>query len=475
MATGSGSVPAPTTIAGLGVRSPTFERLAVYLLFLAIAGAAAVMPAQSDTFWQLRAGAETVASGRVQLTDTLTHTVRGRAWPNHEWASETAFYLLHRAGGFPLLTLVLAVLVTCAWWNDWRLMVGSTLSRVVLVAVFTVSSARLWSLRPQVVSLCLLVFAVRLMVARREWWLPVLFLAWANLHGGAVLGICAIAGAAIARAIVEPASLRRSVPVLCASAAAVCLTPLGPALWTDVPFMLERLRSYGVAEWQPTSISDPWNMPFWAAAVAVPLLTWKRRARLTAADATVLGAWTCLTLLAVQTTRNVMPALMLAAPAVSRLTFASQPAPAATRRERPTLNLSIAAVAGVCVLAAIVAAWNGPAARLNWRPLPVRAASAIAACPPNLYNLYDHGGYITWFVPSQPVFVDSRQDPFPPAIIGAQIEAERTGAYEALFRRHGVNCAALPVASKVAQRLLGDGWRTRFSGDGWIVLARPSY
>lgn len=141
----------------------TFDRLAVFLLFLAIFGAACVMPAQSDTFWQLRTGAETVATGRAQLTDTLTHTVKGTYWPNHEWASEVAFYLLHRLGGFPLLTLALAVVVTAAWWNAWRLMTGSALQRVAVVGVPAISSARLWSLRPQVISLLFLVVAVRLL------------------------------------------------------------------------------------------------------------------------------------------------------------------------------------------------------------------------------------------------------------------------------------------------------------------------
>jgi hypothetical protein len=54
------------------------------LLFLAIFLAACVMPAQSDTFWQLRAGQEMWRTGGIMLRDEFTHTVNGGYWPNHE-------------------------------------------------------------------------------------------------------------------------------------------------------------------------------------------------------------------------------------------------------------------------------------------------------------------------------------------------------------------------------------------------------
>ena len=79
----------------------TFQRFATVLLFLAIATAACLMPAQSDTFWQLRAGQEMAASGNVMLHDAFTYSVRGGFWPNHEWLSEVLFYGLWRVGGMP--------------------------------------------------------------------------------------------------------------------------------------------------------------------------------------------------------------------------------------------------------------------------------------------------------------------------------------------------------------------------------------
>jgi hypothetical protein len=250
----------------------TFERLAAVLLFIAIGAAAGVMPAQSDTFWLLRAGQDTLVNGAIVTTDTLTHTVRGGPWPNHEWASQVLFFLLHRLGGLPLLTAACAAAAVAAWWFAWSLMIGPLLLRALLVAALVGSTAQLWSLRPQVLSLFFLLLALKLVVARRDWWLPLLFGIWANFHGGVVLGIAALGGAMAGAVLVERAGVLRRGAVLAACVAATCITPLGATLWTELPGMLTRLRSYGVSEWEPARLLDPWNIPFWFAIVAVPVL-----------------------------------------------------------------------------------------------------------------------------------------------------------------------------------------------------------
>ena len=80
------------------------------------------MPAQSDTFWQLRAGQEMAASGSVMLHDAFTYSVRGGFWPNHEWLSEVLFYGLWRAGGMPALAAFAASMALLAWVLVWRVM-----------------------------------------------------------------------------------------------------------------------------------------------------------------------------------------------------------------------------------------------------------------------------------------------------------------------------------------------------------------
>ena len=89
----------------------TFDRLLTVLAFLAIALAAFLMPAQNDTWWQLRAGHEMWRARGVLLRDTFSHTAYGSFWPNHEWLSQTIFYGVFAVGGLPLLTLSAAAAI----------------------------------------------------------------------------------------------------------------------------------------------------------------------------------------------------------------------------------------------------------------------------------------------------------------------------------------------------------------------------
>src|SRR5215216_6406349 len=86
----------------------TFDRLLTGLVFLAIAAAAFLMPAQNDTWWHLRAGEQTWRERQVVLHDTFSFTVAGQFWPNHEWLSQLIFYAIYSVGGLPLLTIACA-------------------------------------------------------------------------------------------------------------------------------------------------------------------------------------------------------------------------------------------------------------------------------------------------------------------------------------------------------------------------------
>src|SRR6185369_18042084 len=99
----------------------TLGALATTLFFLTIVLAAALSPMASDTWWQLRAGADMWASGRVLLTDTYSHTAAGAFWPNHEWLSQVIFYGIYRLGGLPLLSALCASAVVGAWAIACRL------------------------------------------------------------------------------------------------------------------------------------------------------------------------------------------------------------------------------------------------------------------------------------------------------------------------------------------------------------------
>jgi hypothetical protein len=459
----------------------TFDRLLTTLLFLAIALGALLMPAQGDTWWQLRAGQEMWLARRVLLHDTFSHTMNGAFWPNHEWLSQVVFYAVYAAGGLPLLTIVSATAVTAAWWLVWRLTPGSTRFKLLLTLSGIASASALWSPRPQVLSLVLLGVTITLLCHHRYIWLPLVFLLWANLHGAVVMGLLLLAAALIATGLEN----RKAFPSL-AFASVCCLlatlaTPLGVTFWTEIPQSLARIRQLGIQEWAPPRLTSLSLVPFWLSAVAlVGLMVARTRALSRDVEAcrrgylTVCASALALLPLAVTAQRNVPPFLLLAVPAIAALSWRGEDPVSVRTSHRPRLNGAITAMAGVLVCGTVAYAYAKPIDHMRWAPLPEASLTALRACRGNLYNRYDEGGYLIWFAPDHKVFLDGRQDPYPVALVKAQVRVEMTGDFENVFQRYDIHCAYVPADSVVSVRLVRAGWVPLFRDAHWAVLADAS-
>jgi len=454
------------------------------LLFLAIALSAFLMPAQNDTWWQIRAGREMWLTRHILLRDTFSHTVYGGFWPNHEWLSQVLFYGTYAAGGIPLVTIVAATAVTAAWVLVWRLTPGSTRSKFLLTSLAVVSASTIYGPRPQVLSLLLLALTTSLLCSRRYVWLPIVFLLWANLHGAVVMGVLVLAAALVAAAVEN----RGRVPGL-AFAVLGCLvvtlaTPLGVAFWTEIPRSLARIRQLGIQEWDPPRLAKLSLTPFWLMAVVLVGLTFTRLRRLSRdveacrrGHLTICACALGLLPLAFTAQRNVPPFLLLGVPAIAvlsttRKSRSGEEAPVLARAaDRPRLNGAIAAVAGIFAVGAVVYAYATPIDHLRWAPLPQASLAALRTCRGNLYNRYDEGGDLIWFAPEHPVFLDGRQDPYPVDLVKEQVRVESTGDFEQLFHRYDIRCAYVPADSLVSVRLSQSGWRTLFRDARWAVLS----
>jgi hypothetical protein len=459
----------------------TFDRLMATLLFLTIALAAFLMPAQNDTWWQLRAGREMWLTGHVLLHDTFSHTVYGAYWPNHEWLSQVLLYGAYAAGGMSLVTMVSAIAVTSAWLLVWRMTPGSTRSRFLLTSLAVVSASTIWSPRPQVLSLLLVAVTVSLLRSRRYVWLPMVFLLWANLHGAVVMGLLLLA-AGLAAAIVSDRQHARALAIACACCVlATMATPLGVSFWTEIPRSLGRIRQLGIAEWAPPRLTAASLIPFWLMAVALIGLMiarsreWFRNVPTRQPeDLTVCACALALLPLALTAERNVPSFLLLAVPALavlSRFRSAGERPGPARSAERPGLNCAITVAAAVLVAGGVIYAYATPVDRLRWAPLPEASLAALRACHGNLYNRYDEGGYLIWFAADHKVFLDGRQDPYPVDLVKYQVRVESTGDFEPLFRRYDIRCAYVPADSLVSVRLTRAGWKTLFRDAQWAVLA----
>ena len=469
----------------------SFNRMAVGLLLGSIFVLACLVPAQSDTYWHLRAGADLFRTHHVPFVDTYSYTAAGRFWPNHEWLWQAVSYGLWAVGGMPLLTLFAALVVTAACALSYGLTVGAPRTRFFLMVLGVPIASCVWALRPQIVSLALLVALVTLLARERLRWLPLLFVVWANVHGAVALGVAVVAAAAAAAAWKarsgSPGDRRRALTLalltpVCAAATAV--TPLGPRLWTFIFESMHRSHEVLIVEWMPAYPTGPVEIGFWVLAIAFVVLLARRWRTLEAwSDLVVVAAAVVMLPLAIRAVRNVSPFLLLAIPAASRLLgpdFRLGRAPAADGRataaaseDHPRVNLALLSGLGLAGIAFVAFAWNAPLPMLGWRPLAPGALAAIGTCPGPIYNRYNDGGYLVWFAPETKVFIDSRQDPYPPEFVLEAGRNEAQGTFRELFARHGVRCALLPVGSPTLPRLRADGWRERFADQTWAVLVPP--
>ena len=169
--------------------------MAVWCAFLVVISFTTADP---DLWGHVRFGLDILRDANIHQVDAYSFA-SDRAWVNHEWGAEvitaSAFAIGGSAGLVALKMLIVGATLMLLNGVMRREGVGSPFARdgaAPAAIVTTLSQAH--HVRPQLFSL--LLFAILLsclMAARRGsqrslWVLPPLFAAWANLHGGWIVG-----------------------------------------------------------------------------------------------------------------------------------------------------------------------------------------------------------------------------------------------------------------------------------------------
>lgn len=448
------------------------DDLPVVLLFVALATLAFLTPPQADTFFHLRTGELIWRSGAIPSSDPFSHTFYGQPWLNHEWLSQLLFYGVYALGGPFLLTALCGACAVVAVMASWRLTRGAAEVRLGLLLALLILTPSEWAVRPQALSLALLMLATWLVIRDKVVWMPVLVMVWANAHGVAVLGV-AVACVAALEAIVWPSSHRRRAVIV----AALCLaapmaTPLGWHYWPRVFQTVSEARLLGVHEYR-SAFADASSVPFWLMLVVLVgavarqarrIADWERPDRLLVMASCVLGVAAILSI------RNAPSFALLAAPAIARLTHLPRPRQALPLKRAGYAFIGVAAAIGLVVVGM---AWRDGGTRRGWRPVSPSALKAISDCSPPIYNEYGDGGTLIWFTPEQRVFVDGRIEAYTPEFLRRARDADVFGRYQDLFRQYGIRCAVTRTGSVMARVLQQDVAMTKQFGDErWSVFER---
>ena len=280
-------------------------------------------------------------------------------------------------------------------------------------------------------------------------------------------GIVVLGAATIVSLWTDRQSFWRWTLVSGLSLGATLINPLGFGLWRLLLYSMSDPVRAVIDEWVPPRISAPLSYPFFALLAATTTVVWLRRRRWTSHfEWTLILSGLIFAALGLKSLRHAASFALVAPVLISRYFVDVQPMPAFSSRRR-TAHVVALPVLALVGLIFVRERWIRSTGRAALEPA---ISSALRKCPEQLFNTYEIGGNIIWAVPERPVFVDNRQDPYPPEVILRAKYVETTGDYHALFNQYRIRCAVMPARGPLPRILAGDGWHVAAQDRDYIVM-----
>ena len=476
---------------------------AVAVLYAGLANLRTV--SDSDLFWQLASGRWIWQHHRIFSTDVFSYTAPGQPWI-YPIGSEVFFYLAYRIGGYALISWIGAV--ACAGTVALLLRRGSITSCAVAILAVPVIAERML---PRADMFSVVLFAAYLSILwqyhqtgrARLWLLPILMVAWANLHPGFVAGL-GLMGAFLAVELLElpfgttrRTKARQRLGLLwlwfAVSALATLVNPWGWRVYSSLlrQYQAMAVHSAWIAEWG----SLPLN---WTAFLSESALRYTRGAfyvlfalGVTIALLAILQRQIGSALLvagslyagAKHVRLDALSACVVVVVGGAVLSSALQHlAPRISTQNRKALATGLAAA--FCALALIRTAdavtgyrdhgVSRFGAGLTWW-VPQRAADFVQRenLPGEIFNTYNVGGYLVWKLgPERRDYLDGRALPFGEEIFKHQAELLATPLDSEIWRheadRYHINTILLTL---LRYESLGNTLKTFCQSTQW----RPVY
>lgn len=388
-----------------------------------------------DIWWHLKVGEWIVSHRAFPHVGILSRTAANRPWAAYSWAYEV---LLSRAYawfglvGFGIFGVLLTVAVAYAVF--WMIRQISGRFWVACIVGAVTCSAFLFSLMPRPVFFTMIFYAAtltQLLTAQRTgrieslYWLPLVFLLWANCHIQFVYGIFVVglfagvhllqqlgARAGFRPQFAQPSSLplKRVLLVLLACIVATCIGPYSYHLYVTA-------FNYAGSTFPYKYIREFQSLTFRAFSNYVELLlagaAFFTVGRKKQVNLFTLALLTVTSVVAFRTMRDSW-FLCIAAAACIAESFSRGPD---SERERGNTLLENAALAAALALMMFLIARNADFDMQGLdmaisSELPVSAVNFLHQNPQPgpLYNTFDWGGFLTWYMPDYPVAIDGRTD-----------------------------------------------------------------
>jgi hypothetical protein len=232
----------------------------------------------NDFWWYVRLGEEIMATGAIPQVDTFSYTQAGQPMVYHSWLAAVVLAWVYQTGGIPLTVLLkgglLAIFYTSLWQVCRQAGAGARLASLLLL-VAALAGSNNWVIRPQLFSYALfgltfwLIYQWDLGQRKWLWLLPLIMLAWVNLHGAFILGFLLVGSA-----LVFGKGERRILGwMLLGMVVATLVTPRLWGSWEYVWTLITDPSSQEFStEWRPPTTADWMGKLFFGWLLLFPLL-----------------------------------------------------------------------------------------------------------------------------------------------------------------------------------------------------------
>lgn len=440
-------------------------------------------PADPDLGWHLRLGGFVLENHQFPWTNLFSYNFPDYRWADSYWLTQVMMVTLTNLVGPRGVSLLFAFIAAMAVGISARF--NPFVS--VLIALLLVPSV---GVRPLVVSL--LLFALLWLVLcevqgglNRRWlyFLPPLFLLWANIHADFVIGLLVLS-LFLAIEAVRQREFATPVFVWGASILATLINPYGAFLWkTLFAEARSRLMRDTIAEWLPPNSHTDFGLYLLGFLFLLNLLFFLSRRRLVISETVLVALFSLLSLFSMYHIRLLTiiaaPFLVRSLKEVVRKFFA----------ESSRGFLELYAAASLAVLALVVGPlflgaefWSQTAdARELARAggYPHAAVEFLRENPQegNIFNDYVWGGYLIWQLPEVKTFIDGRMPAW--EVNGESVLADYLVVaglkpdWEDILQKYDVSYFLIKTDSILAQALrVHPGWELVYQDDLAVIFRK---
>lgn len=442
-----------------------------------------------DFGWHYQMGKLITSTGVVPKLDQFSYTINNFLYVDHEWLTDVFIYKLYGIFGMAGLSIL------------WSIMAVFTLSISIFkinplkklsikfknIIVIQLSTLLLgcglvmpqFGIRPQIISWLFLSILLWLLSGWEnlkliKFIIPILFLIWANLHGGFALGLVILGIVLAIKSLKDKKNSLLNLAIFIFSVLVTLVNPYGINLWREIisTFLSASLRG-GIEEWKPFWTGLNICYPLIVVFSSILIVRFRKYFSLEyiilfmVLFAMSVNAQINLPFFTIIACSFLISGITLFEKESMKIKFGKE-------RFNKALKFFLVLTVFIFFLSTFFAFRNaGLLSENNF--YPKNAISYISNNLPSgeIFSNYNWGGYLIWKLPNKKVFIDGRMAHwldimnFQTEIISGKVD------YKTVFTKYNIRMVLWPKSDKrgnFIDRIKQNGWHIVYADEISEVL-----